>query len=122
DLGPHGSPRFVRQPRHGQDEGERRTLPDAALHLDASAVRFGDFARDGQPEAGPPNAAGAGLVDAVEAVEDSRQVLSGDAGPGVSYLEHGLITALEHVQRDLAATRRIAQSVVDQVEHDLLEP
>ena len=57
---------------------------------------FGDFARDGKPQAVASLGAGAGLVGAVEAVEDMRQVFLGDDGSGVV-----------HVQLD--AARRLAK-------------
>ena len=49
---------------------------------DRAAVLLGDLADDGQPQAGARPAAG--IRAAVEAVEDVRQVLGGDASAVVA--------------------------------------
>ena len=51
-------------------------LPDGAVHRDAAAVRLGDVLDDGQTQARAAQIAAAGLVDAVEPLEEPRQVLA----------------------------------------------
>ena len=46
-----------------------------------------DVAGDGEAEAGAAGLAGAGLVDAVEALEDAGEVLGGDARAEVAHAE-----------------------------------
>ena len=65
---------------HGDLEGERAADPRGALHRHRSAVRLGDAAHDGQPEAG---AVAVHALAPVEPVEDQRLLLGADPRPVV---------------------------------------
>src|SRR5271157_2716200 len=61
----------------GQKDGEARSLAGGALHLDLAVVRLHDPGDEAEAEAEALFGAGRGALagDAVEAVEDVRQVL-----------------------------------------------
>ncbi len=63
----------------GQSDGEDRPFAHLAGDGDVPAVRFGQPAGNGQAQAGATLCARTGLVHAVEAIEDVRQVFGGDA-------------------------------------------
>ena len=67
-----------RQPRRKVD-AEGAAPAEAAVDGDAAAVGLGDVLDDGEAEAGAAELAAARLVDAVEALEEPRQVLARDA-------------------------------------------
>ena len=62
-------------------------LPSPGWDIDGdlSAVGLGDVLDDGQPEARAAQLAAARLVHAVEALEEARQVLGGDAAALVAH-------------------------------------
>ena len=62
-------------------------LPDGALDRHLAAHGLDHVLDDRQTEAGPTELARATRVDAVEALEDARQVLGGDARAGVGHDE-----------------------------------
>src|SRR3954469_17275134 len=66
--------------RGGEGEEECATVAEFAFGADGAAVGEHDVFGDGQTEAGAAGLAGAGFVDAVEALEETRQMLGGDAG------------------------------------------
>src|ERR1700733_8153211 len=84
-----------------------RGAADAALPADLAAMGLGDVLDDGEAEAGPPLLAGAPLVDPVEALEDARDRLRGDADAGVAHLEHRL-----------AATAAVAAGITPHADGD----
>ena len=61
------------------------------LHLDIAAMNDGDAAADVESHSG----AGNGGVDAVEALEDVRQVLAGDADAGIGDVQSGEAAATD---------------------------
>ena len=71
----------------GIREPERRALALARLDGDVAAVRLGDVADDREPEPGAAGAAAAGLVDAVEALEDPLEVARRDPDAVVADLD-----------------------------------
>src|SRR5689334_2179720 len=58
-----------------------------ALRTDLAAVRLDEVLHDGEPEPRTARLARATGVDAVEALEDARQVLGGDAAPRVAHAD-----------------------------------
>ena len=66
-----------------QGEDGTGSLADGTLHLDRSPVRQGDGARDCQPQAGAAHFSSTGRVDAIEPLENVRQVFGRDANAGV---------------------------------------
>ena len=59
----------------GQDEQKRRTVIQFAFRADRSSVGEHDVLRNGEAKAGASRLAGAGLINAVEALEQARHVL-----------------------------------------------
>src|SRR5262249_14603206 len=96
-----------------QLEREAAAVPDLAVEEDPAAVCLHDVAHDREPEAG-----GAGLATVLaldEALEDALALLRGDARAGVGHADayHAIVRARS--ERHLAAARRVAQRVRDQV-------
>ena len=81
-----------------------------------------DLLRDGEAEAVAAHLARARLVDAVEAVEDLRLVLFGDADARVAdgKAHPALLRALV-AHGDAAAVRRVLDGVVDEDQHELAD-
>src|ERR1035438_9496933 len=80
-FGTMPSPRLVRRSQRsvaGKAEAERGAVTGAALDRDRAAVLFENTPADGQSESGT---AGPG---AESRLEDARQVLPGDARPGIA--------------------------------------
>ena len=57
--------------------------PERAFDGHAAAMGLHDVLDDGQPQAGAAQLAAAGPIDAIEPLEDARQVLGGDAAAAV---------------------------------------
>src|SRR4051794_32473694 len=74
-----------------------------------------------QPQAGATQLARAGLVDAVEPLEDARQLRLGDADAGVANLQAATAVLRPPGQADRAPLRRVLQRVVDEVVEDLAD-
>src|SRR5205823_2786071 len=81
---------------------------------DVAAVQLGDGFGDGQAEARA--GAGAGAVGAVEAVEDVRLRLGGDAAAGIAHGDDVAAVFRSRGDLDAAAGRRELQRVVEKVE------
>ena len=84
-------------------------------------MNLGDVFDDGQAESGAAHFAGTGAVDAVEALEDSRQILLGDAQSVVGdFNDH--MTDLDFRQHaDTAIFARVLDGVVDEIGNRALE-
>ncbi|MBM7439299.1 hypothetical protein JOC24_002721 [Streptomyces sp. HB132] len=76
-------------------------------------MAVGEFAGDGEAEAGAPAVAGAGIVEPDDAFEDPLGVLSGYARPVVVHGQDDLLVPVPDV--DLDAARGVASGVVDEV-------
>ena len=66
-----------------QEEGERAALPVDAGELDLAAEQHGQFAADGEAEAGAAVFAGGAGVGLLEGLEDEPLLLRRDADAGV---------------------------------------
>ncbi len=62
-------------------------MAEFAFGADGAAVGEHDVLGDGEAEAGAAGFAGAGFVDAVEAFEEARQMLGGDAGAEILHVK-----------------------------------
>ena len=71
----------------GQVDGEPRARAHAAGHVDLAADGLHQVLDDRQPKPGPAQLAAPRLVDAVESLEDPRQVGPGDSDAGVGDLD-----------------------------------
>ena len=80
-----------------------------------------DLLRDGQAEARAARLARTGLVHAVEAVEQARQVLFGDADAVVRDADEDVWAARADLQVDPAAVGRVFDGVANDVHHHLFQ-
>jgi len=94
-------------------------LPQFTGRLKAAAVGLDDGLGDGQPKTDPPGGRGAGLVGAVEALEDVRQVFRADPFAGVRDHEHGSVSLGGDFHRHAAAGPVVVDGVADEVRDDL---
>ncbi len=78
-----------------------------------------DVLDDGEAETGAAGFAGAGLVDAVEALEDAAEVLFGHARAEVLYVEFDGIFERARADDDAAAGGAVLHGVLDEVAEDL---
>jgi hypothetical protein len=86
-LGAHAFGRKVRRSERDAD-AERRPLPLAAVHVDLPAVHPHELVHEREPNAGALVASRARPLDAIETLEEARQLVGGDADAGVGDLEH----------------------------------
>src|ERR1017187_1877474 len=122
-FGTMPSPRLVRRSQRsvaGKAEAERGAVTGAALDRERAAVLFENTPADGQSESGT---AGPG---AESRLEDARQVLPGDARPGIAHLDvHAAAlqvfapVAFHAANREPSAAGHKAQRVQRQVEQHL---
>lgn len=103
----------------GEVHGEGGALAEAAVHADGAAVRFHQILDQHQAEAAALVGAGAGAADPVEALEQARQLVRGDAGAGVGHGEPGPVAGRGHPHLGAAGEGEL-QGVAEQVEDDLL--
>src|SRR5580765_5851644 len=92
---------------------------ERAGHVDFSAMKPGQFPHERQPNSstlkGPPSRA----LDAVEALENSRKLVDGDAGAGVG--DRKLYAVSGHAEADYNATfEREFEGIGEKVQYDLL--
>src|SRR6516162_7080385 len=106
----------------GQRDRAGRALPRSARQLDPAAVRGDDAAGDAQTQPGAALGPAAGLVHAVEALEDVRQMLRGDADPRVTDARHHRSALRLDLHLDHATRRRVLDGIVQQVVEDLPQP
>src|SRR5438445_5052488 len=98
-----------------QREEERAALPRLALRPDLPFVRLHDPLGDGEPQT---CALPGGLPPLPEALEDVRELLRGDPGPGVGHQEPGFAIAKLGPDGDRAAFRGELDRIPDQVGED----
>src|SRR5690606_33282866 len=96
--------------RHGHEEPRAAAL--LALDPDAAAVRLDDALGDGEAEA---DAAAARVAGLPEAVEEVRELIGRDAGPGVADLEAHLVAIAFDVDAHAPAFGRELDGVADEV-------
>src|SRR5689334_25449562 len=70
---------------------------------------------DSEAESGAAGLARAAAIDAIEALGEPRDMLRRDAEAGVLDAEKGTVVAVAPAERHLAAGRRVADGVADQV-------
>src|SRR6267143_101672 len=105
--------------RQGNGEDRARAVP-AIARYDRSAHRLDEAAADGEAEPGA-GALPVGAPDAVELLEDMREMLGWDAAAFVENLDHQAVALPARPQRDRRAGRRVFPGIVEQIEKDLLE-
>ena len=70
---------------------ERAAAPELALDRRLATVQAGQLADDREPDAGALERARASVADTVEALEQARELVGGDADPGVADRQLGTV-------------------------------
>src|SRR3990170_1299136 len=104
--------------RLGEGEAEAGARASEVLGPDLAAVGFDDSLGDGQAEAGAASAAVARFLAAVEAVEDPRQVVVGNAVTAVEHVDPDAAWQLLDAEQDRPTGGGVADGVVNQVVDD----
>src|SRR6266851_4932743 len=109
-----------RPPRSGRRrrkrEGHGGAAADLALHRDLAAVSGDEIPGDGQAQPGAVRP-----FAFVEAVEDPRQLVGGDAGTGVTHPDDDAAGSALRGDGDGRASLGVADRVRDQVRHHLAD-
>src|SRR5580765_4070391 len=93
--------------RRGRErDGERAPLPRWTLHVDGPTVAFGDPFREREPEARALRRAGTGGIRSIESLEEMRERIGRDAGPGIGHGEARQSFVARERDCDAAALRR----------------
>ena len=113
-----------RRPPPGQDDAEQAPLPRLALDLHPPAVQLGEAPHEREAEARPGVLAREPRVELREGLEELREVLCRDPGPGVADLEPDEPGLLVARGRELhgPARRRELHRVREEVHEDLPDP
>ncbi len=115
----HPVRRQVRAGAEGDRDREARADAHAARRRDRAAVQSDQRVDEREADAGALVRARPGSLDAMKALEEPRQLVVGDAHPGV--FDHDLGVVAGRVQRDAdAALERELEGVRQQVRDDLL--
>src|SRR6266852_8580071 len=101
--------------------GKRRSLPKAAAGMYASVQRVHQVLHNRQPQAGPPQFSGAGLVDTIKTFEDPREILFGDADACVLNFQADLAVLRSPTHADPPPWECVFHGVVDQVIENLMD-
>jgi hypothetical protein len=105
---------------HGNLQIERRTLPYCRLDPDTAAMYLHDLFGNGEPKTSSTLGLRVRAVDLVELLENSRLMLLGDAGPGISYTD--VEVPVHHLCRHLHLTHvGELDGVAYEVKEDLRE-
>ena len=103
-------------------EGDPRSPSELAPDVDCASVQLDNALDERQAEADmcafpkPPR-----LINAIEPIEDVREVRGGDAAAGVDHFDNSCGRFAERRQRDGSACGRMSQSVGDQIVHGSLK-
>src|SRR5262249_55006852 len=100
-------------------DAEPRALSEATVDLDRSAVELHQIADQREPDPGSLVGATLGPADAMESLEDVRQLILRDADPRVLHRQHdGLVTFGE--RHRYAALERELERIRQEIQDDLL--
>ena len=102
-------------------DGEDAAFARRAFDIDAALMGLDDVLDDGQAEAGAAELAAAGAIDAVEALEEARQVLRGDAAAAIADVDGDFVVILACEDFNLAAGFAVFDGVIDEVNDGLFE-
>src|SRR5215472_731883 len=103
----------------GNCHHESAALSERAGHGDCSAVKFGQFPHQRQPNSGALKCSRSQAFDAVETLENARKLFLGYTGAGVSHRK--LYTASDRAEANRnAALKRELEGIGEEVQHDLL--
>ena len=105
----------------GEGQGEGGAFAELACYRDGAVEEFDEEFDEGEADAVAAGFAGAGFVDAVEAVEDAREVGGADPDAVIGDGELELVGDLPALQVDGAALLCVLDGVLGQVVEDLPE-
>jgi len=94
-------------------------MVEFAFGADGAAVGQHDVFGDGQAEPVPPDSR-SGFVDAIEAFEQSRQVLGGDAGAEILNKEFNTANCGTRAQNNAPAGTAVFHGVVNEIGKHLM--
>ena len=77
---------------------------------------------DGEAQAGPSQLTASSLVDSVESLEDSREILRRNASAGIGNLDHELPSVAPRHDADAASRTRVFDRIVNQISHNHADP
>src|SRR5579884_3131210 len=108
----------------GKCQGKNAADIGLACHVNLATVGASNPVGQGQPEAAVLRAVSSCFIDPVEGLEKMRQMLRGNAPPGISHLHRGMPALVVDDDADGAALGRVRDGVVQQVGQKLakLEP
>src|SRR6266702_1731248 len=95
--------------RLGQTDRELAALAEHTAGADRAVQGLHEMLDDGQPEPGAAQLARPGLVDAVEPLEDARQVGLGDADAGILDFEVAMPVVAPPAQTNGPTFRRVLE-------------
>src|SRR5580765_2274323 len=114
------SRKYLRGSGFWQQKEEGGPVSHGALHADGAAVVEYDMFYDRQAQSGTAAFARTGLIDAVKAFKDPRQMFRSDAGAEVAHKKFNAVFAFMRTDNDLLAVLGVAQGIADQVAEDLM--
>src|ERR1700682_6214045 len=104
--------------RQRKHEAEGAAGADLGLDADVAAVLAGQLSREVESDSRAANVAGLSILDPLETVEQSREILGGGPNPVVEDLEMRLAIHGRDDDTDLTALRRVLDGVLDQIADD----
>lgn len=107
--------------RDGQADGEGSAMPRIALDFDVPAMGLHDPPRGGEAQADAGNVAVASILQTMEGLEETRELLPVDADPFVGDRDPCLVAVLGQHDADAAALGRVLDGVVEEVRQHLPE-
>ncbi len=102
-----------------QRDAEAASNTGGRLECKLAAVHFDGPLGDRQAKAGSAVLAGAGFVNAVEAIKDSRSQFGGNSGARIAHIDKRALRRLRHSDLDLAAGRTVLDRIIDEIEERL---
>src|SRR5208337_503575 len=101
---------------------ELGSFAQAAIYLDGAAHLFDRMLDDGEAQAGAAHGARSRFVNAIEALEDARQVLGWDSDAGVADQDADLSVLRSHFDLHFAIWAIELDGVIEQIDEDLFQP
>ena len=92
-----------------------------AFGADGTSMGQHDVFGDGESQASAAGFARTGFIDAIEALEETREVLGGNAGAEILYAEFDRMRNHAGTEDDASAGGSVFQGIVDQVREDLVD-
>src|ERR1019366_2456211 len=109
----------------GEGEEESAAVVEFAFGADGAAVGEHDVLGDGEAESGAAGFAGAGLVDAVKALEEARKMLGRNAGAEILNIkfnpEFDAAFGGTRAEQNTSARAAVLHGVVDKIRKDLVD-